>query len=394
MITTIHPAVVIALVFLAVGWFVREVYVFAKGLNDGYNIRFTEDLKACITPEEAEAHRPRLDSGAGLKTSSVLSHSGACVQGGGRKFIHKGMTREEAIDRIVAAAASLGLTSFRIGGNMLDAGSYVNHYSEYGQDRYRFEPFFQGIFGPARTDDWNYNVLMIEAAAKGGQSVWLTFSCLTDRSEILYVIELCARLGVEIEGITIGNEPYLPKFWEKVVDGVRALDHLYTNIARRVAWVKEFYSGPVAIPMMELRNGQLSDDSRGRRLEYIWKEYGALLSIPDVWIDLHIYAPGEFAGDLDPQRSIKEYYKKSLEGTCAYYSHPQDRVVVTECALKDQVKYEPDVAALFARAIRSSSKAKKVKVYYQLLGSDADNHGLWNFTEMRPTPAGNEWLKI
>jgi hypothetical protein len=285
------------------------------------------------------------------------------VQGAFRTRLHPGSSREEVIKRVASVINELGFESIRIGGTSLMGGSFDPEHRGYGWSKYWHISEVQEVHqkNPYENEPWNYNRMAMEAAASAGVSVWIDFHRYMSEADMKMARELADELDVRILGISRDNEPYVPARFKDIEAAYAEFSDPRFNGCH---W-----------PVMYFTNGRLNS-RKARELKTC--ELARQYMKTGEGIEIHCYCPTE--AQEDPGGWIRE----TIDRTMAAYGVVPGQIVAGEWSGKNQERWEEKALERVIADYLSVFKEYGMISYYQILGSDNEESGLWNFKTSKP----------
>ncbi|MEE9428925.1 MAG: hypothetical protein V3V25_12340 [Paracoccaceae bacterium] len=282
-----------------------------------------------------------------------------------RSKLHRGNGAEQQVlDTVSNAVTKLGFNSIRIGGTSSFGASFDPAYKGFGWHRNLSHPMVRTVHGnndPYRKEPFNFNIMAVKVAAQTGCSVWLTFNSLSTEGEIDRALNTLVRHNVPLAGVSRDNEPYIPV---RFADVDSAYQRLASPLFRDATWPAMFIA-PNGQP-----KGRAARQDHTAKLVNHYRKTGTP-------IELHIYYP-----DTKGVPSPKAYISQSLENSSARFQ--TTKFMIGEWSIKKQEKSSGAKMREVVGAYLDHFEANSLPSYYQLLGSEFDQFGLWNFKTNRP----------
>ncbi len=300
----------------------------------------------------------------GEKSGSSESFiNGVNIQGAFRTRVHGKMVREKVINDVAKVINKLGFESIRIGGTSLMGGSFDSEHKGYGWSKYWHIEEVRHVHpkNPYTGEPWNFNRMAIETAAKARVSVWIDFHRYMEKEDMDMALSMARKLGVEVIGITRDNEPYVPERFK------------FVEAAFREFTEERFDSQHW--PIMYFTDGRLK--SRKKRelvVQRLFKEY----SSPGEGIEMHCYCPIELKED--PEAFIRETIARTVDA----YGVSTENIVAGEWSGKNQERWEAEELNQVIEDYLKVFEENGINSYYQILGSENEQSGLWNFRTNTP----------
>ncbi len=290
--------------------------------------------------------------------------NGVNVQGAFRYSLHPGFSEQQVVERVGDVIKDLGFESIRLGGTSSFGATFDDTYKGYGWSKYNHIPEVALIHPNdwGMNDPWNYNVMALKTAAYAGVSVWIDLHVYMTQEDIDLMYHLVDSLGVTIENITHDNEPYVPLRFDNAAVN-------YHTFGTDPRFAGHGYAWPaMAVLFTQGANRKMRQNAIiGYCNEY--KPSGDP-------VEIHAYYPSEAVGFMSPT----DWINYAIEQSAIKYDCAESDVMVGEWSGKNQETWNDDDLEDIIRQYLIVFKAKGTQSYYQILGSDNDKHGLWNFS--------------
>jgi len=298
---------------------------------------------------------------------------GVNVQGVFRSRLHETQDVQTIVDRVADVANRADAGSLRIPGGKPSHGFWIVG-DGYGESAFAG---FPAVDNPAVPyGEPNYFMLSLLVAAKLDIPVWITLHTFMNKEDIRSVLLMTKNEGVQIQGVSISNEPYAPEYVK-----VNLVEQEVANYPQMIQWLRELgYDGYIGVPILV----GLNDPGREERAQ--WYNNLVLAAIPKadfhdpnkkLCLDIHPY----FAPDDFSQFSPADYFDWFMEQVDEVYGEGT-KLVITEWAKKNQHAFTEEVCSRvideYITKWAESYDDRIVATHYQVLGG-IRTQGLYDF---------------
>jgi len=272
---------------------------------------------------------------------------------------HKGLSEDQIIDRVADLITQLKFNSIRIGGTASFGGTFDTIYKGFGWAKYNHIDEVKNVHPNdySKNEPFNYNVIALKTAQKAGVSVWIDFHRYMSEQEINYTLQLVEKYGLTLAGLTRDNEPYVPEREEHME---AAYQEFTDSRFRNFSWPA----------MSVIAKGQGVDRAnRESRCIALVNQYRA----NDESIEIHSYVPREYTD------TPKQWIQDIINDTKQAYNVTNDQIMLGEWSGKNQENFNDiEIENIISDYLQVLQK-EKIASYYQVLGTDFDEVGLYNF---------------
>lgn len=272
---------------------------------------------------------------------------------------HPGLSENQIIDRVADIINKLKFNSIRIGGTATFGGTFDSNYKGFGWEKYNHIDEVKNIHPNdySKNEPFNYNIIALKTAQKAKVSVWIDFHRYMSEKDINYALQLVKNYRLTLAGVTRDNEPYLPKREAFMEDAYQEFtDSRFKN-----------FSWPA---MSVIAEGQ-GDDRADRQARCITLVNNYRAS--DESIEIHSYFPREYTN------SPKNWIQDIISDTKEAYNVTNDQIMLGEWSGKNQENFLDNEIENIISDYLEVLQQEKIASYYQVLGTDFDEVGLYNF---------------
>ncbi|MET2983947.1 hypothetical protein [Aureibaculum conchae] len=272
---------------------------------------------------------------------------------------HPGLSEDQIIDRVASLINQLKFNSIRIGGTASFGGTFDTIYKGFGWAKYNHIEEVRNVHPNdySKNEPFNYNVIALKMAQKANVSVWIDLHRYMTDEDIDYAMQLVKDYGVTLAGVTRDNEPYVPEREEHME---AAYQEFTDSRFRNFSWPA----------MSVIAEGQGNDRAnRESRCIALVNQYRA----NDESIEIHSYVPREYTG------TPKQWIQDIINDTKQAYNVTNDQIMLGEWSGKNQENFSDDEIEKIISDYLEVLQKEKIASYYQVLGTDFDEVGLYNF---------------
>jgi hypothetical protein len=295
---------------------------------------------------------------------------GMNLQGVVRSRIHPGKSYTQMIASIAEVLKDLGVDACRIGGTPMEGAKFDEDLPGYGR------------LGEQVWDGYNYPIAMLDVMQEAGISkVYISLhnkqgaERLTE-SDVKTTLQLARERGIVEITFSDDCEPYSPQRTQEGsydYEVMRANRALLQKAGYRMAW-----------PLLYASSNET--ESRRRRREH---HTDAMLEGVDATpenqlFEVHLYCP--LSKWESPEGFMGDALGKTAE-TLAWQGFVGDTgpgFVVGEWSGNNQETFSDEQLENVVASMQKQMKQRSIENYYQLLGSEFDIHGLFNFSTGTP----------
>jgi hypothetical protein len=315
-----------------------------------------------------------------VETDQML-WKGVQMQGTARFQAHKTKDFEEVVNRICVSVKATGATTLRIPGGKNARWSFPEG-DGIGNEKFagRAEGALKVKNQPGEP---NHIKVLVEVAKRCNLPIWVTMPPGLTETETKDYFGFLKNSGVQVLGITPGNELYAPEY---VNEGTAEQE--IQNISQMFTWLRESgYDSWLGVPVL-LGLGAPSREQRATRYNAWIKQY-INLTDDKIILDIHPYCPLDEI-KVDPRTYLLNFFE-SLEETFG-----DKKVVITEWARKNQHSFPASERTLVIQQYVKVYKEmgdKIVGAYYNTMPGDKER-GLFDYETMKLTVQGEFFAAV